>query len=81
MQKHTVSVNDVEFPIVLEQQLCGSFGGVTTKSLVCQTVIPDECTTLLDSRFVVRIDEKHESAQVFEFNRLEDAVVCYNEYP
>lgn len=74
MSKHEVDLAEFDFPITIKQELCGSYGGKSNKTLelVCEF---DELNSP-KSVFVV----KDHNIVVGNFHEISQAIKCYNSF-
>lgn len=72
MSRHEVELSEFDFPIINQQELCGSYGGNTCKSLelVCEfdELNPPKATFVVKDHNMIR-------GQFFD---IASAIKCYN---
>ena len=76
MSRHVISEKEIEFPIVIHNELCGSYGDGSNKSLEMVVSIKDASS---EGQIGYNILENGKEISTFCF--LYNAVIAYNNLP
>lgn len=81
MAKHVVKIDEIKFPLVIKEELCGSYSGNSHKSLECRITINSGFENATVRYVAIGKHDPHEDAGEFDYGNLAMAIEAYNNLP